>query len=204
MRTFAPRPTGGCPVVPSTRHHAGRSGASSRAGCRHPGTFENHTPCPHAASRGADEASRDAHSAPPGLRRSTSRRLWNRAGSPVQSALQVGFRGDPRSGGACSQHDLDRLDSAPSLSPPFCRKARGIQRSTRPVQFPGLLQLVQQQPVDAIPDPKLVPALQPSPAGHPAAAAHLLWQELPLDARLQHEQDAPERVSIRHTRPSRP
>lgn len=79
------------------------------------------------------------------VRRSDLRSQWNPRRSTIRWCLlparsrSVGF--------------------GPVCKPPFCRKARGIQRSTRPVQLSGLLQLVQQQLVDAIPDPKLVPAL---------------------------------------------
>jgi hypothetical protein len=40
------------------------------------------------------------------------------------------------------------------------------------------------------PHTRLVPLLEPTPAGHPRAAAHLLGQHLPGYATLEHEDDA--------------
>lgn len=44
--------------------------------------------------------------------------------------------------------------------------------------------------LEAVPHASLLPIAQPAPARHAAAAAHLLGQHLPRDARLQNEEDA--------------
>ena len=57
--------------------------------------------------------------------------------------------------------------------------------------------------MDPVPDPEFMPSLQSTPARHPASAIHPFGQIFPLDSRLQDEQDACERCTIGHTRPSR-
>jgi hypothetical protein len=50
--------------------------------------------------------------------------------------------------------------------------------------------------VERLPNPGGLPVAQPSPAGHAAAAAHLLGQILPGEAGLEHEQDAGQGLTI--------
>ena len=52
--------------------------------------------------------------------------------------------------------------------------------------------------MELLPDPGPVPVAQPAPTGHATATAHLLGQVLPLDARLQHKENARERLAVRH------
>jgi hypothetical protein len=51
-----------------------------------------------------------------------------------------------------------------------------------------------------MPDTGQMPIAETSPAGHPGATAHLLGQHLPGDTRVEDEQDARQRGSIRQTR----
>ena len=54
----------------------------------------------------------------------------------------------------------------------------------------GLAEAIEQRVVQRVPDPRLLPVAQASPAGHAGAAAQLRWQHLPGDAALEHEDDA--------------
>ncbi len=51
-----------------------------------------------------------------------------------------------------------------------------------------------------LPHPGLVPLLEAPPAGHAAAAAHLLGEYLPGNSRLEHEQNARKSGAIVHAR----
>ena len=63
---------------------------------------------------------------------------------------------------------------------------------------------VQEGSVQALPDAGLVPLPQAAPAGHTRAAAHLLREHLPRDARLEHEQDAGKRGPVVDARSTAP
>ena len=52
--------------------------------------------------------------------------------------------------------------------------------------------------MERVPHARLVPVAQPAPAGHAAAAAHLLRQHLPRDAALQDEDDPGQAGPVRH------
>jgi len=52
-----------------------------------------------------------------------------------------------------------------------------------------------------LPNPKAVPLLEPPPAGHSAAAPHLLGQVRPTNARLQDKEDPAQGILIGHWRP---
>ncbi len=88
-----------------------------------------------------------------------------------------------------------RLSSA-SLRP----NAGGIQRGPRPVDASLLTEVVVQDLQNTVPDARLLPIAQAAPAGHPAAAPHLLGQQLPWDTRPQDEDDASESRSVRNWR----
>jgi hypothetical protein len=61
---------------------------------------------------------------------------------------------------------------------------------------PGGIELGQQRLVQLLPDPGLVPVAQPPPARHAGPEPQLLWQELPRDPGVQHEQDAAHRLAV--------
>lgn len=65
----------------------------------------------------------------------------------------------------------------------------GVDCGAGEVQQVCGLQFGEQQLVQALPDPGLVPVPQPSPAGHPRAEAQLLGQKLPADPGVENEQD---------------
>jgi hypothetical protein len=66
----------------------------------------------------------------------------------------------------------------------------GVHHGRREVYFLLRPEAVQQDLVDRLPDPGLLPGVQIPPTTHPASAAHLLGQVLPGDACLEHEQDS--------------
>ncbi len=53
--------------------------------------------------------------------------------------------------------------------------------------------------MQCLPDAGVLPIAEPTPAGHTRATAHLLWQQLPLDARLEHKDDAGQAGAVRDT-----
>ena len=84
----------------------------------------------------------------------------------------------------------------PVFSPPGGGHARRVQRSSLPVNLVCLAKTVQERSSEPVPHPGLVPLLEPAPAGHAGATAHLLGQHLPGDAALKYEQDARKRRSV--------
>ncbi len=90
----------------------------------------------------------------------------------------------------------------PVFSPPGSRYARRVERGTRPIDPVDFTQTVEQCLVEPLPHPGPVPPLEAPPAGHPRAAAHLVREHLPRNARLEHEQDARKSGAIVHARAS--
>lgn len=78
----------------------------------------------------------------------------------------------------------------------------GVDHRTRPVEAGRRVELGQQHLVELLPDAGLVPVPKPPPAGHARTEAQLPWQELPLDARVQHEEDAAQHLPVRQRLPS--
>src|SRR5215211_297050 len=64
----------------------------------------------------------------------------------------------------------------------FGRDARRVQRGALPLYLVGLSQSVEQCPMQEIPNARLLPFLEASPAGHAGTASHLHWEHLPGDA----------------------
>ena len=71
-------------------------------------------------------------------------------------------------------------------------QALGRGTRTLPVDLVGLPETLEQDEVQPLPHPGLLPLLQASPASHTRATAHLLGKHLPGDAALRHEDDARE------------
>ena len=92
----------------------------------------------------------------------------------------------------------------PVLSPPGGGHRRRVERGPGPVDLVGLAQAIEQSTVQPPPHARLVPLLEPAPAGHARAASHLLGEHLPGDARLEHEQDARESGPVVDARPAAP
>jgi len=82
------------------------------------------------------------------------------------------------------------------LTPAQGAHRRTVDSRTRPVDLIGGIQLGQQKLVQSLPDTSLVPVAQSPPASHTTAAAHLLRQVFPVDAGLEYEQDADQRLAI--------
>jgi len=81
----------------------------------------------------------------------------------------------------------------PRLAPAHAR----ADHRAGPVSLPAVLEFSHQQLVQPLPHPGPVPSLQAPPAGHPGPEPQLLGQELPLDARVQPEQDAAQHLPVR-------
>ena len=71
-----------------------------------------------------------------------------------------------------------------------------LDRSARPVDLAGVLEVVEQDLVELEPDPMLLPGVESAPAGHATATAHLDGEVFPGDARLEDEQDAGEGLAV--------
>ncbi len=82
-------------------------------------------------------------------------------------------------------------------------EVRAVDHRPRPVQRAGTVELGEQLFVQALPYPGVVPVPQPPPTGHTGAEAQLLGQELPLNGRVQHEQDAAQRFAVIQSRTTR-
>jgi hypothetical protein len=78
-----------------------------------------------------------------------------------------------------------------------------IDRSARPVDLTGGVELFQQLVMQPLPDTGLLPGPQPPPAGHPRAVAELLGKVAPRDPGVQHVQDPVERLAIIEREPTR-
>jgi hypothetical protein len=129
------------------------------------------------------------------FRACASRERWPPSASPLK-----GYRYGRPKGGASSPVCRDLSDSGLSSRPPGGRNARRVERGPRPVDPAGFAQAVEQCSVKPLPHPGFVPLLQAPPAGHAAAAAHLLGEHLPGDARLEHEQNTRKSGAIVHAR----
>src|SRR5687767_3285526 len=62
----------------------------------------------------------------------------------------------------------------PVFVPPFCRDGSRVQRGSFPIYPVGLSEAIQEDLVQALPHPGLLPLAQASPAGDAGAATHLL------------------------------
>ncbi|MDI5904330.1 MULTISPECIES: hypothetical protein [Streptomyces] len=86
----------------------------------------------------------------------------------------------------------------PVSEPPFFRAdMRAVHASPRPVEVVGRVQFGQQDPVQLVEDPCLLPALQASPAGLPGAEPQLQRQELSGYVVVEDVQDALQAESVR-------
>src|SRR3954470_18163486 len=90
---------------------------------------------------------------------------------------------------------VDGAGAGPSATAASAHEAAVDQRPI-PVDPIRLVQLGQEPLVELLPDPGLVPVAEPPPAGHAATAAHLLGEILPVDAGLQDEEDAGQRLAV--------
>src|SRR4051812_29827614 len=90
---------------------------------------------------------------------------------------------------------VDGARAGPSATAASPHEAAVDQRPI-PVDPIRLVQLGQEPLVELLPDPGLVPVAEPPPAGHAATAAHLPGEILPVDAGLQDEQDAGQRLAV--------
>jgi hypothetical protein len=88
----------------------------------------------------------------------------------------------------------------PRACPPLGRDAGTVQAGAAPVDLARFPEAIQQFMVEAVPDPGLLPIAQTAPAGHAGTTAHLLRQQLPGDAALQHQDDAGRGGTIRNAR----
>jgi hypothetical protein len=75
-----------------------------------------------------------------------------------------------------------------------------IEHRSRPIEAIGRLALGQQRVVQLVPDARLLPIPQATPACHAAAEADLLRNHRPGNAGSQHEQNASQRFAIAHRR----
>lgn len=71
-----------------------------------------------------------------------------------------------------------------------------VDQEALEIDFIEEAQMVQQELLDAWPDPGDSPHMEPTPAGHAAAAAHFGGEILPGDARLENEDNAGEGTAI--------
>jgi hypothetical protein len=126
-------------------------------------------------------------------------------GSCTLAAVSTAARGTPLRSVRrwCLEPGLPRsVGFGPTASPPFGGHARRVQARLRPVHHPGPSQPVQQRPVQATPDARLLPIPEPSPTGYTASEAPLLGQHPPRDAAPEDEDDAREHGPLRYPRPT--
>jgi hypothetical protein len=157
-------------------------------------------PCPESCALGVNTVERLLHKH---SRRVAARVRSRRCGYRRSARTTAGYR-RPRSRSDASSPD----GRGPPGSDRFWATTRhsnvsGVDHRPRPVQFPGTVQLRQQQLVQLFPDPGSVPHLEASPAGHPRPESQLLREELPLDTGVQHEQDPAQHLPIRDPLPTR-
>lgn len=81
-------------------------------------------------------------------------------------------------------------------SPFLGRDRRAVQARPAPVDLTGRVQALQQDLMQVRPDPRLLPVAHPTPATHPAAAAHLSRQHLSGQPGAQDEQDTGQRRPV--------
>lgn len=79
---------------------------------------------------------------------------------------------------------------------PFGCHRSGVQTCSGPVDLIGRSQTIQQNLMELVPDPGLLPITKPTPAGHSTPTAHLLRQVLPRNPGPQDEQDPRQRATI--------
>src|SRR5205823_9316869 len=104
--------------------------------------------------------------------------------------------------------DQDRLLDAGTaaicgISPAVLDAAKGpregaIDGGAGPVDPVRVAEAVEQDLIQAEPDACLLPGLQPAPARHAAAAAHLAGEILPGDPRFEDKEDAGQGLAILH------
>lgn len=97
----------------------------------------------------------------------------------------------------------------PVPGPPFFRADVGaVHARPRPVEIAGRVQLGEQDPVQPVKDPCLLPPVRPPPAGLSRAEPQLQRQQLPGYVVVEDDQDAPQAESVPHRprsrRPIRP
>src|SRR4051812_38570012 len=72
-------------------------------------------------------------------------------------------------------------------SPPFRRHGGAVERAPAPVDRVRPAQAVEEHAVESGPDAGRLPVLEPAPAGHARATAHLTREHRLGDAALEHE-----------------
>lgn len=106
---------------------------------------------------------------------------------------------------ACCPSSSDRPATDRSRLPHFRADVRAVHARARPVEFAGRVQLGEQDAVQLLEDPGLLPAVQTPPTGLSRAEPQLQRQELPRDVVIEHVQDALQAQPVIHrTRPWRP
>lgn len=104
----------------------------------------------------------------------------------------------------CFDPDRARSTGLGPVWSPFCGPhVAGIDDGPRPVETGRRVQLGQQHFVQALPDAGLVPVAQLPPARHARPEAQLLQQDLPLNAGVEHEEDAAQHLPVGQRLPAR-
>src|SRR5215216_1287992 len=86
----------------------------------------------------------------------------------------------------------------PVFGPLFSRDGCRVQRGALPLYLVGFSETVKQNLQKALPYTRLLPLIEAPPAGDAASATHLLWEYLPRDAALEHEDDATQSGPVVH------
>lgn len=84
----------------------------------------------------------------------------------------------------------------PVRLPLYGAHVAGVDHRTRPVETGRRVELGRQLLMQLLPDAGVVPVPQPTPARHARPEAQLLWQVLPLDAGVRHEEDAAQHLPV--------
>ena len=92
---------------------------------------------------------------------------------------------------------LCRPGSGPFRSPLFRLDVAAIDDRPPPLDLASRTEARQQQRVQLLPDPGLLPLIKPAPAGVARPVAELLRQMHPRGTRVQHEQDPLQRLTVR-------
>lgn len=77
-----------------------------------------------------------------------------------------------------------------------------VHRSTTPIDAVGFAESVEKNAVQPLPHARTVPVAKAPPAGHAAAATHLLRKHFPGNARHKKKEDARERGAVRDAGPA--
>ena len=178
-RRCARRRSGPCPVPSRGARRAWRSSAGclgaracgARPGSRRPGRRTRSSACCADA--------RDRVRALGECGRSGRTVACCRAGCRRSATPPAGCPGPPRSGGASSRGALYRPGWPGVLTSAHRPHVLSVDCGTLPVDLPGLVQLLEQQPVQPTLDAGGLPVAQPAPARHPGAKAEFLRQPLP-------------------------